>query len=1032
MKKELTQNHLRRSKQVLRIVLSFVMFCCIAGQNLYAQNITVKGSIKDASGSPVAGAAVVVKNAGKGVSSDENGNYTISNVPEKAVLQFSFIGMETVEVNVAGRSQIDIIMKENSISMEALVMIGYGGTTKKKDLTGALSAIGGDKITSRQNNQVITAMQGAMPGVTVTRSSSAPGASGTIRVRGVTSIQESDPLIIIDGVPAGSLNEVNPSDIENISVLKDASSASIYGARAAAGVVLVTTKSGVKKGFKINYSYNMSVDVPTSMPEYANAVTYMKVANERNWNDNPAGGENTLYSTELIENYWSLNEGNPDLYPNTNWVDLCLKNYAIRNSHFFDISTGNDKSQTKFSFGYDDVSGLYKANNNWKRATIRINNTMNVVKWLKLSSNVNFRNTETITPALSPAYNMRFAAPIYAGIYSDGRLAGGKDGENPYGKMMYAGNSNDKYYQLSGKFSADVTILKDLVITGTFAPTINFEKTKTFNKQVKYYTAWNDLLSTDYLDGTNTTDLKEERMDNYTLTSQLFANYSKSIKENNINAMVGYEGSHYFYENMWASRGEYDLPYYPYLSAGPETLKDNNGDAYENAYNSFFGRIMYNWNSRYYFQSNLRYDGSSRFAADYRWGFFPSVSGAWVMSQEKFMKKLDWISMLKLRLSWGQLGNERIGNYPYQSSIAFNTGTLYQGSLVVPSQGASAYIFAIPDISWETTETTDIGLDLSLFADKLRFTGDVYYKQTKDMLLPLQIPTYMGYSNPDQNAGVMTTKGWDIDLSWKDNIGKLNYNVTFNLSDYRTVMGNMEGTQVLSDNLIIKEGSEYKEWYGYVSDGIYQTVEQVNTLPKTSTAVTVGDIIYKDISGPAGEPDGKVDATYDRVLLGGSLPRYNYGGSINLEYKNFDLGVVFQGVGKRKSMLTAEMVQSIRGDWYNVPEIVVGNYWSKYNTEEQNLSAIYPRISRTGDANNYVSSDFWLINGAYFRIKNITIGYTLPVLKGLIKNTSQLRVYATLQDFFTISNYPKGWDPEVSSTGYPITKSIVFGASINF
>jgi TonB-linked SusC/RagA family outer membrane protein len=1008
------------------------MFLCLTGQILSAQNITVKGSIKDASGSPVAGAAVVVKNAGKGVSSDENGNYTIPNVPANAVLQFSFIGMESAEVNVSGRNQIDIIMKENAISMEAVVMIGYGGTAKKKDLTGALSAIGGDKITSRANNQVITAMQGAMPGVTITRSSSAPGASGTIRVRGITSIQESDPLIIIDGVPAGSLNEVNPSDIENISVLKDASSASIYGARAAAGVVLVTTKSGVKKGFRINYGYNISFDIPTAMPEYANAVTYMKVANERNWNDNPAGGENTLYSNELIENYWTLNNENSDLYPNTDWIDLCLKNYALRNSHFFDISTGNDKSQTKFSFGYDDVSGLYKANSNWKRATIRINNTMNVVKWLKLSSNINFRNTETITPALSPAYNMRFAAPIYAGIYSDGRLAGGKDGENPYGKMMYAGNSNEKYYQLSGKFSADVTLFNDLVITGTFAPTINFDKTKTFNKQVKYYTAWNDLVSTDYLDGTNTTDLKEERMDNYTLTSQLFANYTKNINEHHFNAMVGYEGSHYFYENMWASRGEYDLPYYPYLAAGPETLKDNNGDAYENAYNSFFGRLMYNWKSRYYIQTNFRYDGSSRFAADYRWGFFPSVSGAWVMSQEKFMKNIDWISMLKIRLSWGQLGNERIGNYPYQSSIAFNTGTLYQGSVVVPSQGASAYIYAIPDITWETTETTDLGLDLSLFGDKLRFTGDWYYKQTKDMLLPLQIPTYMGYSNPDQNAGVMTTKGWDIDLSWKDNIGKLNYTVAVNLSDYKTVMGNMAGTQVLSDNLMIKEGSEYKEWYGYVSDGIYQTVEQVNTLPKMSTAVTVGDIIYKDISGPEGIPDGKIDATYDRVLLGGSLPRYNYGGSINLEYKNFDFGVVFQGVGKRKSMLTSEMVLPIRGDWYNVPQIIVGNYWSKYNTEEQNLAATYPRVSRTGEANNYVASDFWLINGAYFRIKNISLGYTLPALKGIINGNNTIRIYATLQDFFTFSHFPKGWDPEVSSTGYPITKSVIFGASINF
>ncbi len=1030
MKKGLKQNHLGQFKQIMRTTLTLLVFCFFAVQSAAAQNITVKGNIRDASGAPVTGAAVVVKGTANGVSSDENGNYSVSNVPSNGVLQFSFIGMESVEVNVAGRSTINVTMKENAISMEAVVMIGYG-TSKKKDLTGALSAVSGDKIAGRQNNQVITALQGAMPGVTVTRSSSAPGASGTIRVRGITSIQESDPLIIIDGVPAGSLNEVNPADIESISVLKDAASASIYGARAAAGVVLVTTKSGVKKGYRVNYSYNLSLDLPTAMPDYANAVTYMKVANERNYNDNPAGGENTLYSNDLIDNYWALNKELPDLYPNTDWVDMCLENFALRNSHFFDVSTGNDKSQTKVSFGYDTVDGLYKANSSWKRATVRINNSMSIGKMLKLSSNVNFRNTVTTTPAFSPAYNMRFAAPIYAAVYSDGRLAGGKDGENPYGKMMYGGNSKDKYYQISAKFSADFTPVRDLTITGTFAPTLNMSKTKTFNKQVEYYTAWNDMTSKDYLDGTNTTDLKEERMDNYTMTSQLFANYIKSFGDHNFSIMGGYEGSHYFYENMWASRGEYDIPYYPYLTAGPGTLKDNDGDAYENAYNSVFGRIMYNWKSRYYLQSNFRYDGSSRFAKDYRWGFFPSVSGAWVISQERFMKSFDWLNMMKIRVSWGQLGNERIGNYPYQSSISFNTGTLYKGGTVTSSQGASAYIYAIPDISWETTETTDIGLDLSVFNDRLRFTGDWYYKQTKDMLLELQIPTYMGYSNPNQNAGIMTTKGWDIELSWRDKIGKLNYNVAFNLSDYKTMMGNMEDTQVLSDNLIIREGSQYKEWYGFVSDGIYQNIDEVNASAKMSSAVTVGDIRYKDISGPGGVPDGKIDATYDRVLLGGSLPRYNYGGSINLEYNNFDFGVVFQGVGMKKSMLTTEMVQPIRGDWYNVPQIIVGNYWSKYNSAEQNANAKYPRISKTGDSNNYVASDFWLINGAYFRIKNITLGYTLPLQK-ITGTSTSVRLYATLQDFFTFSHYPKGWDPEVSSTGYPITKSVIFGASLNF
>jgi hypothetical protein len=290
----------------------------------------------------------------------------------------------------------------------------------------------------------------------------------------------------------------------------------------------------------------------------------------------------------------------------------------------------------------------------------------------------------------------------------------------------------------------------------------------------------------------------------------------------------------------------------------------------------------------------------------------------------------------------------------------------------------------------------------------------------------------MGYADPDQNAGTMSTKGWEIDLGWSDKIGDFSYGVNFNIYDSKTVMGDLKDTQVLSNGLIIKEGSEYNEWYGYKSDGIFQTTEEIASSPVTSGAIKVGDIKYKDISGPEGTPDGKIDAVYDRVLLGGSLPRFNYGGNINLGYKGFDFLLAFQGVGKRNSMITEDMVQPIRGDWYNVPQIIVGKYWSNYNSDTQNANAKYPRVSRTGNTNNYAISDFWMIDGSYFRIKNITLGYTLPS-KLLSKISLQnVRLYASLQDIFTVSNYPQGWDPEVSSTGYPITKSVIFVVSVKF
>jgi len=1008
-----------------------VLFGSICCSNLMAQNVSVSGSVRFTSGESVPGANVSVKGSSNGIMTNTDGTYYLTNVPANAHLIFSFIGMEQQEIAVNGRTKVDVVLKESAIVLDEVVAIGYG-TAKKKDLTGSVSAIAGERLLSRQNNQVITALQGAMAGVTVTRSSSAPGASGTIRVRGVTSIQESDPLIIIDGVPANSVNDVNPADVENLTVLKDAASASIYGARAAAGVVLITTKRGSHDGMSIDYNYSLSLDVPTKMPEYADAVTYMKVLNERNWNDNNAGGEYSVYEKDLIDNYWTLNKQNSDLYPNTNWVDLCTKDYGVKNSHQIGISSGNQKSRTKVSFGYDKVDGLYVANNSWERVTARVNNDLKFKEWLTTSIDLGLKKSQTIEPAFSPSTRMRYAAPIYSAIYSDGRLAGGKDGENPYGKLLYGGNENTNGYQMNGKVSVDIKPFKDLTITGVFAPIYNFSKVKRFNKQVEYYTAWDDYTSTDLMDETNTTDLKETRSDSYSITSQIYANYNKSINKHNISATLGYETYHYFYENLWTSRGEYDISYYPYLSAGPSTLINNNGDAYENAYNSYIGRAMYNWGYKYYVQANFRYDGSSRFHKDHRWGFFPSASLGWVISKEGFMQDLEWLSFAKLRLSYGQLGNERIGNYPYQSTLSFNTGTLYQGSEIIPSQGASAYQYAIQNISWETTETIDLGLDISVLKERLRFTGDYYQKKTMDMLLQLQIPNYMGYTDPDQNAGTMSTKGWEIDLSWNDKIGDLSYGVSFNLYDSKTVMGAMNNTQVLSDGLMIKEGSEYKEWYGYVSDGIFQTAEEIASSPVTSSSVKVGDIKYKDISGAEGVPDGKIDAVYDRVLLGGSLPRYNYGGNVNLGYKGFDFLVAFQGVGKRNAMLTDDMVEPIRGDWYNVPQIIVGNYWSSYNTDEQNLNAKYPRVSRTGVTNNYAVSDFWMIDGSYFRIKNITLGYTLP--RNLLSKISlqNVRFYASLQDFFTFSNYPTGWDPEVTSTGYPITKSVIFGVSVKF
>lgn len=398
------------------------------------------------------------------------------------------------------------------------------------------------------------------------------------------------------------------------------------------------------------------------------------------------------------------------------------------------------------------------------------------------------------------------------------------------------------------------------------------------------------------------------------------------------------------------------------------------------------------------------------------------------------MKDQNVVSYLKLRASYGNLGNERIGNYPYQTTMSFTSPSVFSGGSVIGVQGVTNSKLAIEDITWETTTTYDVGMDLNFLRDRLTLNFDWYYKKTRNMLIELDIPSFMGYSAPDQNAGDMNTKGWDLSIGWNDRIGELSYGVNFNLYDYKSVMGDIGDKLTISGGTIVASGLEYKAWYGYRADGIFQNTDEVAQSAVTSATVQPGDIRFKDLSGANGVPDGIINNDYDRTVIGSSLPRMNYGGSIFLGWKGIDFNLTFQGVGKRDALLSAQMVQPLYSYWGNVPEFVAESHWSPFNTINENLSAKYPRYSQTTgtSSQNYAVSDFWLINGAYLRIKDITIGYTLPSKWLDAMNIRNLRLSCSLSDFFTICHFPKGWDPEVSSGGYPITKSVVFGASVKF
>lgn len=1012
---------------------AFFMLCLfvIFSVPVFSQTgIKITGTVSSETGESLPGVSIIVKETIRGTISDINGQFNIEVPNDESVLVFSYLGYVGQEMRIGTQRMFNIVMKEDLQLLDEVVVVGYG-TVKKKDLTGALSSVQGDAIANRKTSQISQALQGAMPGVMVTRSSNAPGASTNIKIRGVTTIGDSNPLIIVDGIPTDNIDDINPNDVESMTVLKDAASASIYGSRAAAGVILVTTKRAKTDQFSIEYNYELGIEKPTILPEYVNAQRYMQMSNELGWNDAGNGSnEYPTYPKDIVDNYFDLNRENPNEYPITDWTSLIMKSYAPRQSHLVKILGGSEKIKSSASIVYDEIDGLYEQKK-YQRFTSRINNDLTINKFISARVDVNFKRTTSTNPTTDPIYFSRMAAPIYAGVWSDGRLANGKDGANAYGIVKYGGTDTYWYTQFAGQVGIDIKPFDGFKLTANFSPTFNFTKRKNFKKAVPWYTADDPNVLGGYLSGATSTNLYEERNDNYRTTLQLLANYSKSIGEHSFDLLGGFEEYYAYNENLKASREQYLLVSFPYLNQGPETFRDNAGAAWENAYRSLFGRIMYSYKSKYLLQANIRYDASSRFHSDYRWGAFPSASLGWVISEESFMKNISPVSFLKLRASYGTLGNERIGNYPYQATIQFSEALFYQGNNVVSEQTAAQYKYAIQNISWETTETFDIGLDANFLNNRLRFTGDYYQKNTKDMLLAIQIPMFLGFENPDQNTGRMTTKGWEIDLGWFDKVGDFKYSVTANLSDFRSKMGYLGGTQFL-DVQVKMEGSEFNEWYGYKAVGIYQTQDQLNNSAKTSSSVKVGDVWYEDISGPDGTPDGIISPEYDRVLLGGSLPRYMYGSTINLEYKGVDLGMVFQGVGKQLARLTPNMAKPLVDNWGNIPALIDGKYWSHYNTEEQNLAADYPRLTLANQGNNYAMSDYWLFDGSYFRLKNITLGYTFP--KDIIQkiHIQNLRIFGSASDCFSINKFPKGWDPENGSSSYPITTSFIVGLSVKF
>lgn len=1024
-------------------LLSLLAILLLFPVGVFAQE-SVTGTVSDSNG-PLAGVMVLNKDNGKWASTDLDGNYTISEIKKGQILEFSFMGYITKKEVWNGQHPYNVLLMEDAMELEETVVIGYG-SVKKKDLTGAVGVVN-DKIIGQQStSQLSQSLQGVVPGLSVTRSSSMPGASATIKVRGITTMSDSSPLILVDGMAVSSLDNVPTEDVRQITVLKDAASAAIYGARAASGVILITTKEASEGQLQIGYNGEVSVITPTEFPSYRTGVKeYMEDYNEWAWNDagNPEGGEYAGYSKELIDNYMSNNAYDPITYPNYDWKSAILKKASMRHKHNVTMTYGNKVIKSRTSASYENADALYKGLSH-ERLSLRSRNTIKFSEKWSGALDFSFRQATKKDPhSGSPIKAANMYPSIYAGLYPDGRIAPGKEGSfsNTLGALLEGGNKTNVATMASAKISLSYKPVEGLDITANFTPTYSFVKTKDMQKAVPVYDAYDTDVILGYVSGYTANALSELRSDAKTFETQVIATYDKTFaKKHNFNVMAGYEDYMYTYEKLTADTNEMELSMFPYMDLANKNSLNVGGSSHQNAYRSFFGRIMYNYDNRYYLQLNARGDASSRFHKDYRWGFFPSASLGWVITNEKFMSNVNWLNHLKLRASVGSLGNERIGNYPYQTYITFNKAIMYDsaGTSPVSTMTGAQADYAYKNIHWEKTWSWDAGIDATFLDNRLDFSADYYYKKTTDMLLAVAIPSFTGYSAPDRNAGTMNTRGWEVKLGWADSIGDFSYAVSVNLSDYKSVMGDLGGKQVFNSNgTIITEGEEYCAWYGYKASGLFQNAEEISNSALLVSSVKPGDVKYMDISGPDGTPDGIINDTHDRTILGSSLPHYIYGGSINLGWKGISFSVLFNGVGHQLSRLTEDMIRPLQSQWLPSPSVIRNsdgsrNYWSVYNTDEENLKAKYPRLSHSsGEYNNYKMSDYWLKNSAFLRVKNINLGYTFP--KALISkvNLKGLRVYFNVDDPFCFDNYLKGWDPEAGASTY-IARTWTFGLDLKF
>ncbi|MFS0491542.1 SusC/RagA family TonB-linked outer membrane protein [Leadbetterella byssophila] len=975
------------------LLIISLLFCHGVG---LAQN-RISGVVLDDAKQPVIGANVLEKGTLNAASTDLEGKFTITVAPG-ATLTISFIGYLSKEVTVGNQTSFTITLEEDSQSLEEVVVVGYG-TQKKVNLTGAVSAIGGEQLERRPIVSTSNALQGVAPGVTVTSQTGAPGADeGQIRIRGINSFggSDSNPLVLIDGVP-GLINQVDINLIESISVLKDAASAAIYGSRAANGVILITTKRANKGKTEMNYRGYTGWQSATNIPKVTDGLTYMRVFNEANMNDNGY----VLYDDAAIRDFEQKYKTNPD---NFDWQKAILDGSGFTQNHFVSLSANSDKIRVMPSFSYISQDGIIK-NTGFERYILRNNMDVQVNRKLSLKLDLSYTKGDRKQIANEgTVWNYLGRMPTNIPIRRNGLWSEGWVNINPVANIEEGGNRKVTNIEFQGNISATYKPVSWLSFTGLVSPRYRTTNSHNFIKSIMTY---NDDGSE--AGASNTFTELTETAYRYTFGNyQFLTSAYKTYGKHNFNLLLGASRETYDEKYLMGYRRDFTYDTYEVLAAGANNeTRDNNGTHAQWLLVSTFGRLNYDFDSKYLFEANLRYDGTSRFIAANRWAAFPSFSAGWRITEEEFMSGLrNSINQLKLRVSWGKLGNQNIGSsyYPFADALAIGSISMAEKIYQLVTQNTMSN----PDLKWEETTMKGIGVDATIF-NHFNITADYYDKVTDGILLTLYTSQLTGLNAPYQNAAKVSNKGWELGINYDNTFGDFKLGLGFNISDVKNKIIDMKG-QTSGTLLRQQEGYPVNSIFGLIADGLYQSQEEINAGPTQFGTLKPGDIRYRDIAGAFDAngnpiPDGKITDD-DKVVIGSTLPRYTYGMNLDLGWKGFSANVFFQGVGKADGYLNSHyVIPTVNSSAVKTWQL---DYWTPENTD-----ASLPRLSTTS-ANNTQNSSFWMKDASYLRLKNVQLGYTLPKSWTQKLSLNSAMIYVNGQNVFTKTKFWKGYDPEIA------------------